>query len=973
MDGPPTSAQSPYPQQSQSQQALYPPQQQYQQHHQYSQPPAHAPQSQPPQQVQQVQEQDQQYSRVPTPPPPSAHERQADQPPEWASQRQQPAFSTEPKTLVERNGTPPPAIFPKSTSTIVEPPAQAHPTQTTPTTHIIPPTPTGVEPSHEDGAITEDAEPTASATGPAPMEGVLDAFRTPTTGPLPPEPSAPMKRSKSTESVDLAPNGKKSKALPASAASLPPKPQKSGGTPPPKMKASPKKVPSVKLEDEKEKEAGVVKRPRSGSSSGTSLISGLPPSLRMALDGAGERRKSRDGGDGGAEGKEKEKRPPLHPSTSASSVTPTTGTPVVASVEKVEKVEKARSASPFGARTVQKLEKVENGKGEREREREGSPVVLSPVIGVGKSAGVPSPLVKVAGGGAGEQPVFKPPSFANRRSGAGGPGGPGGGGGGGMNGRGGGGGGGMKRERERVEDSYPGLFDGVGQLRQKLKTLVDANPDVQTALEALCPAPSTTTPIFKPRPSLTQSPSTMLLPSSLSAPTTKVNLATPPDPTTFKLQLSVPVDYNSSCTGFGKAKESVKLQCCHVVRRSGYPTFLFEEEYEVDRLLPRGFFGVMSSMGVVHSFVFEVAGGSGQGRDGSGKEGFFLGEMCGLRRTICITLKIAGVDDPWELHLKHSRERTNLMGYLIRSIDLRNSIQAKSNQFLLSRRLPLVLDLDDTLVRVVGDGDSRYVPEDKVGLCDPSRVRKLADGRRVVIGDRVEEFLEWASKLFEISICSLGDQSYVDMVIAVLDPQRSRIKGVGYSARQEFLFIQGSRYPRRPPKDLVSLFPFCARGGIAGVLEWDVGVSVDPVVVDDNGGMWGVEQQDHIIVVRETRATPVWNVQFFPIVRDTLFHIHQEFFRQFDAWGGVAALNSVASSNGGSGGGVGGGAVGGGVPAPSACRIYKEMLRNELGRRIGEPVVGNGGSNGGGGGGGEDKNASGSASASAAAVINNML
>ena len=36
---------------------------------------------------------------------------------------------------------------------------------------------------------------------------------------------------------------------------------------------------------------------------------------------------------------------------------------------------------------------------------------------------------------------------------------------------------------------------------------------------------------------------------------------------------------------------------------------------------------------------------------------------------------------------------------------------------LYSRKLPLVLDLDDTLVRLVGEGNDRHVPESDVHKC----------------------------------------------------------------------------------------------------------------------------------------------------------------------------------------------------------------------------------------------------------------
>lgn len=93
---------------------------------------------------------------------------------------------------------------------------------------------------------------------------------------------------------------------------------------------------------------------------------------------------------------------------------------------------------------------------------------------------------------------------------------------------------------------------------------------------------------------------------------------------------------------------------------------------------------------------------------------------------------------------------------------------------LVQRRLPLVLDLDDTLVRAVGEDDKhRQVPEKDLPHCEykvdkthigitnmryigGNRVVTLRDGRRVVMTERVHEFLEWAQNYYDISVCSLG-------------------------------------------------------------------------------------------------------------------------------------------------------------------------------------------------------------------------
>lgn len=36
------------------------------------------------------------------------------------------------------------------------------------------------------------------------------------------------------------------------------------------------------------------------------------------------------------------------------------------------------------------------------------------------------------------------------------------------------------------------------------------------------------------------------------------------------------------------------------------------------------------------------------------------------------------------------------------------------------------------------------------------RVATLKDGRRVVLTERVHEFLDWAQNFYDISVCSLG-------------------------------------------------------------------------------------------------------------------------------------------------------------------------------------------------------------------------
>ncbi|KAI8842469.1 peptidase S8/S53 domain-containing protein [Chytridium lagenaria] len=140
---------------------------------------------------------------------------------------------------------------------------------------------------------------------------------------------------------------------------------------------------------------------------------------------------------------------------------------------------------------------------------------------------------------------------------------------------------------------------------------------------------------------------------------------------------------------------------------------------------------------------------------------------------------------------------------------------------------------------------------------------------------------------------------------------RNKITGAAYSARPEFLHIDASPHPKRPPKDLATMYTFC--GHMKG-FDMPDGPPIDPIIIDDNVTMWPFEQQDQIIAVRETRGAPVWNVNLMPLIPTVLGAVHTEFFRIYDNW--------TKDPSG---------------PVPSATRLYKEYLRAELGRRIGDP------------------------------------
>ncbi|KAJ1650048.1 hypothetical protein IWQ61_009047 [Dispira simplex] len=354
-------------------------------------------------------------------------------------------------------------------------------------------------------------------------------------------------------------------------------------------------------------------------------------------------------------------------------------------------------------------------------------------------------------------------------------------------------------------------------------------------------------------------------------------------------------------------------------------TFLLGEEYQLQGILPRSYFVVMQYNRVQHQLVFEFPDHS------------WFHDLFGLRKSTYIQIRTQGnTPEVWDLHLKPSSDRSNLFGYLYRRSELKRIIVEQQRNLLRSRRLPLVFDLDDTLVRVVADNDKRYIPEKEAAKI-PHRVYELEDGRRVVLGERVREFLEWAHKYFEISVCSLGDPQYVRMVVKVLDPGQTWIKGILYSARQEYNHMQQRPHARQqPPKDLLSLYAFCTlspaeyeKSMVASTLGLDLlkdnSGSADwlgrpsttslhlPLVIDDMAHMWSSSQSDNIIAVRDQRTSGVWDVALYPVVYNVLHYVYHEFFRRLDFH--LATPHEY--------------------PMPSAVGLYKDYLRGMLREQIG--------------------------------------
>ncbi|KAI7866756.1 hypothetical protein BDF14DRAFT_1996313 [Spinellus fusiger] len=309
----------------------------------------------------------------------------------------------------------------------------------------------------------------------------------------------------------------------------------------------------------------------------------------------------------------------------------------------------------------------------------------------------------------------------------------------------------------------------------------------------------------------------------------------------------------------------VQLVTQDVCDRDNEPRLLLEESYEIQGSYSRGLFVQMSKNGIQHTFVFPYP------------DHPWFKDMHGLRKSAYINLRTEQ-GELWELHLKASGDKRWLFGYLCRPDDIVRIIRESTRELFQQRKLPLVLDLDDTLVRLVGENDRRHVPERELHMYG-ERVAVMNDGRKIVLTERVKEFLEWASNLFEISICSLGDQQYVENVVSVLDPQRRFVHGILYSARSEYDYIQRSMEQNRPPKNLMALYAFCELN------DRSLGSGFTlPITIDDEERMWPPEQRENIIMVKKHSTLECWSVSLDTVVKKVLSHIHFEFFRHLDIW-----------------------------------------------------------------------------------------
>ncbi|KAJ3368072.1 hypothetical protein GGF31_006905 [Allomyces arbusculus] len=294
---------------------------------------------------------------------------------------------------------------------------------------------------------------------------------------------------------------------------------------------------------------------------------------------------------------------------------------------------------------------------------------------------------------------------------------------------------------------------------------------------------------------------------------------------------------------------------------------------ELHALLPRSVSALLHARGLRPCLQFAVRGSLPAGVTTAHPRVAstipLIEEMKHLRQSALVAWDDAD-GETWELHLKVNPTGHHVDGYLVPSALVRSLIRDQAVNLLAAGKLPLVLDLDDTVVRVGPRAGTRLAPAAQ------ARAHRLPCGKTIVVASHVHRFLAWAATKFEVSVCSLGEQLYVDQVCQVLDPHYQWITGPRYSARQEFNWVSKhgrdhAAVLRRPVKTVAAMYAFAAAhpfhahevnvGGTATndaralLAVASAGLAL-PLILEDQYRPWPRSHHDNIILVDRVRAPP---------------------------------------------------------------------------------------------------------------------
>ncbi|KAJ3026508.1 hypothetical protein HDV00_011784, partial [Rhizophlyctis rosea] len=209
---------------------------------------------------------------------------------------------------------------------------------------------------------------------------------------------------------------------------------------------------------------------------------------------------------------------------------------------------------------------------------------------------------------------------------------------------------------------------------------------------------------------------------------------------------------------------------------------------------------------------------------------------------------------------------------LVRAARSRFDLLIKQGQ-----KLPLLLDVDGTLIQMVGDRfpeeDLDKVPnERRLPLSFKKPGANVASVQLAVMASTLLDFLREVNPLFEVSLFSLGSQRYIDAVKQELNHQLGgMVIAHAYSAADEYFAVGQHKKGIKCSLNLM-------------VLDNSVGCEfVHPIILDDEEEVWSNGDQSYLLPVEPVVDANVWDVNlggFVGILKD----VHSAFFDKFDAW-----------------------------------------------------------------------------------------
>eukprot|EP00834_Sanchytrium_tribonematis_P000775 NODE_15_length_50561_cov_0.608081.p6 type:complete len:701 gc:universal NODE_15_length_50561_cov_0.608081:31262-33364(+) len=202
-----------------------------------------------------------------------------------------------------------------------------------------------------------------------------------------------------------------------------------------------------------------------------------------------------------------------------------------------------------------------------------------------------------------------------------------------------------------------------------------------------------------------------------------------------------------------------------------------------------------------------------------------------------------------------------------------------------TQKLPVVLDLDDTLVRAVCSSSdmslsSRVISKDQRSLVI-NRLKQLPPNNfnidEIALATNVETFLDQLSRFADITICSAGNVDYVKAVCSLLDPDNSYFKDVESTRHMYDYNVIKYKSSSLPTKDLARLYPFCIPWEhhiLAKNMPEIIEMSRQPVIVDDIDQAWLTNQRQQVYLMLPTSR--VWDVNL-ELCALILKHVHEGF------------------------------------------------------------------------------------------------